>query len=189
MDYNGHDCENGFGKRLEQAIGSNFYKIGETADLLGINRATLSNYINGHSMPTSETLIRMSRLLKVSTDWLLGIEKIDAGYDKILEWLKINGKNLNEEKQAEIADTLPRYSRERDRELSRIAMNRLKKFLTEHKLNYEMLKPNILRLYYPNSSDYTAVEMHEGQTVSIAGRIIGNLDAAMEYILNEKYYS
>lgn len=41
------------------------------AEKLGISRARLNNYVMGRSEPDYETLIRMARVLEVSTDYLL----------------------------------------------------------------------------------------------------------------------
>ena len=42
------------------------------ADKIGIDRSTYNGYVNGNSIP-SDILIKMSKLLNVSTDYILGI--------------------------------------------------------------------------------------------------------------------
>ncbi|MDR2531953.1 MAG: helix-turn-helix domain-containing protein [Oscillospiraceae bacterium] len=45
------------------------------ATLAGLNRAVISKYENALSYPPYNVLIRFARVFKVSTDYLLGIEK------------------------------------------------------------------------------------------------------------------
>ena len=44
----------------------------QVAETLDVDRSTLSYYERGRSDPPLSTLVRLSRLYKVTTDWLLG---------------------------------------------------------------------------------------------------------------------
>lgn len=48
----------------------------ELAEKLGVGRTTISNYENNYSYPDLETLIAISNLFNVSTDFLLGISNV-----------------------------------------------------------------------------------------------------------------
>ncbi len=45
------------------------------AELIGIKEYSISRYETGLQYPTIETLLKLSRTLDVSVDYLLGIEK------------------------------------------------------------------------------------------------------------------
>lgn len=45
------------------------------AEILGVTKSVVSAYENGIRMPSYDILVSISRIFKVSTDYLLGIEK------------------------------------------------------------------------------------------------------------------
>ena len=44
----------------------------ELAELLGVSPATISNYENGHTIPTMDMIVRLAHALSVTADQLLG---------------------------------------------------------------------------------------------------------------------
>ena len=44
----------------------------QIAERLGVTKALISSYENGLRQPSYENLLKLSRLFKVTTDWLLG---------------------------------------------------------------------------------------------------------------------
>jgi len=48
----------------------------ELAKRLGVTKQTVSNWENENILPSIEMLVRLSKLLGVSTDYLLGLESI-----------------------------------------------------------------------------------------------------------------
>ena len=44
----------------------------EFAELLGVTKSAVSSYENGTRLPSYEVLVKISRIFKVSTDYLLG---------------------------------------------------------------------------------------------------------------------
>ena len=44
------------------------------APLVGINRSTISEYLNGHAQPKIDILADLAATLNVSADWLLGLD-------------------------------------------------------------------------------------------------------------------
>jgi transcriptional regulator with XRE-family HTH domain len=59
-------------KTLRKEKGLSQTKLGV---LTGLNKAVISKYENALSYPPYNVLIRFSRIFKVSTDYLLGVEK------------------------------------------------------------------------------------------------------------------
>ena len=63
-----------FGKRiydLRMAMGLNQVQL---AEKLGISKQTVSNWENENIQPSIEMLVRLAKLFRVSTDYLLGLD-------------------------------------------------------------------------------------------------------------------
>jgi len=54
----------------------------ELAEAIGVRPATVSGYETGHNGPSLEILCRISNVLDVSTDCLLGLSVLVRGEDK-----------------------------------------------------------------------------------------------------------
>ena len=55
----------------------------ELAEYLNISQSAYNKYESGKNMPTTESIIKLARLYKCSTDYLLGIVKYnDEEYEK-----------------------------------------------------------------------------------------------------------
>ena len=52
------------------------------AELVGTKKGTISNYENGHSTPPNEMLKKLSKVLNVSSDYLLGVSDERRSYGK-----------------------------------------------------------------------------------------------------------
>lgn len=50
----------------------------EIADVLGISRQAISQYLDGFAQPNAEKLYKLAEYLKVSTDYLLGLSDIKS---------------------------------------------------------------------------------------------------------------
>lgn len=48
------------------------YSQEELAEKINTTKSTISNYENGHSSPSTDTLIRLADVLNTTTDYLLG---------------------------------------------------------------------------------------------------------------------
>lgn len=59
-------------ERLKKARKSNRLTQEGLAKKVNSTKGTISNYENGHSTPSNEMLIELSKVLDVSTDYLLG---------------------------------------------------------------------------------------------------------------------
>ena len=67
-----------FGERVKTL--RNYQKMSQTelAEMLGLQYSHISRYENGGSMPSAEMLMKLSKALSVSVDYLLFGEKVDA---------------------------------------------------------------------------------------------------------------
>ena len=63
-----------FGKRLKKLRLQNNLSQAQLADRLGLTKSVISAYENSVRMPSYEVLISISRIFKVTTDYLLGVE-------------------------------------------------------------------------------------------------------------------
>ena len=64
----------GFEDRLQKAIGAMDMTYSEVCRKTGIGQSCMNGYINYGMMPNCLNLVRLSKLLGVSTDYLLGLE-------------------------------------------------------------------------------------------------------------------
>lgn len=62
-----------FSARLREARTRLGYSHGDVASLLGVTREGYGRLERGRVMPRADLLLRVARLLNVSTDWLLGL--------------------------------------------------------------------------------------------------------------------
>lgn len=65
----------GFRDRLLKAIENKKMSIRQVGVLTGISSNSMNCYINEGQMPSCVNLVKLAKLLKVSTDWLLGLEE------------------------------------------------------------------------------------------------------------------
>lgn len=89
----------------------------ELAKKLDLGRTTISNYENNYSYPDLDTLISLSKIFNVSTDYLLGISNVRHQSDtsseeetKILNYYK----RLNPENRDYIAGEMVKLYREQE---------------------------------------------------------------------------
>ena len=91
-------------KNLRKEKGLSQTDLGKLA---GTSKAVVSKYENAVSYPSYDILIKMARIFKVSTDYLLGVEKkktididgltnkqIDSLINIALEYKKLNDPNV-----------------------------------------------------------------------------------------------
>ena len=64
-----------FGNRLKTLRKQNNYTQQQLASRLNLTKSVISAYENGLRLPSYEILITISRIFKVSTDYLLGLEQ------------------------------------------------------------------------------------------------------------------
>lgn len=62
------------GDRLRDIRKDNKFTQAELGELIGTSRATVNSWEMGIALPSTQFLIRLAKLYKVSTDYLLGIE-------------------------------------------------------------------------------------------------------------------
>lgn len=64
-----------FGERLKKIRTDRQLSMSELAKRIGTSQQNVSRWEVGETMPTGETLIMLSKFLKVSTDFLLGLKE------------------------------------------------------------------------------------------------------------------
>ena len=64
-----------FGNKLKTLRTQNNYTQEQLAKRLSLTKSVISAYETGLRMPSYETLIAISRIFKVTTDYLLGLER------------------------------------------------------------------------------------------------------------------
>jgi len=64
----------GFDGRLLKAIGNKGMTNSQVCQNTGITWNSMNCYINEKQMPSCENLVKLAKLLDVSTDYLLGLE-------------------------------------------------------------------------------------------------------------------
>lgn len=62
-----------FSKRLKSLRQESGFTQQEVADKIGINRGSYSNWENGKREPTLENVVKLAKLFKTTTDFLLGV--------------------------------------------------------------------------------------------------------------------
>lgn len=60
--------------RLKEALNDNHMKPQELADASGVNKSSISQYINGSHAPSNTSSGRMASILCVSPLWLMGFD-------------------------------------------------------------------------------------------------------------------
>lgn len=63
-----------FGQRVKQELKVQNKKQVDLANHLGVQKSTLSEWLNGNNEPPMKTIVDIALYLGVSTDYLLGIE-------------------------------------------------------------------------------------------------------------------
>ena len=62
--------------RLRDALSAKGYTQQELADLSGVNKASISQYINGSHAPGNISAHKMAKYLGVSAEYLMGFEEV-----------------------------------------------------------------------------------------------------------------
>lgn len=62
------------GDRLRDIRKDNKFTQAELGELIGTSRATINSWEMGIALPSTQFIIRLARLYRVSTDYLLGLE-------------------------------------------------------------------------------------------------------------------
>ena len=105
-----------FPEKLKVLLYKNDLTRTELAESIGVNRATISNYVNGNHNPSQENLKKILNYFDLSIEYFQGddVEEIEKPVDNNDEWVTI-------EEAAEMLDCSNStiYNRYRDGELSR----------------------------------------------------------------------
>lgn len=67
----------GLSERLKERRAKCGYSRKFVADYISISASTLADYENGYGEPSTKVLMKLSKIYRCSTDYLLGLEKPD----------------------------------------------------------------------------------------------------------------
>ena len=70
-----------FGKRLKALRTKSGYTQKELAQKLGLTKSVISAYENDLRLPSLDILVALSRIFRVTTDYLLGVQKDEKQLD------------------------------------------------------------------------------------------------------------
>ncbi len=63
-----------FGKRVKKELKEQGRTQTELADFLNVRKSTVSEWVNDNNEPPMEAIVEIAKFLRVSTDYLLGLE-------------------------------------------------------------------------------------------------------------------
>lgn len=72
-------------KRITEAMAEKNLRAQDVANLSGINKASISQYVNGTNSPSNITAAKLSKVLGVSPMWLMGFDFDKNGNPQVLE--------------------------------------------------------------------------------------------------------
>lgn len=87
------DRKKTFGLRLQEAMQKKGMKAAHLADISGVDRGSISRFINKGYYPQPETMDKLCKALGVSYAWLSGVE------DEVLSYIKENKKPEDQAKE------------------------------------------------------------------------------------------
>lgn len=61
------------GERLRELRHKRKLRLDQVAEIIGVNKSSVSSYENGGRQPSYDILVSLARLYRVSTDYLLGL--------------------------------------------------------------------------------------------------------------------
>lgn len=80
-----------FQQRLKTARKTKHFTQEQLAQRINTTKATISNYENGYSTPSNDTLVALAKTLECSVDYLLGIEEkfnVFIEYPALEKWYR-----------------------------------------------------------------------------------------------------
>lgn len=88
----------------------------EVAAALGVSQPTVSDWEAGRKMPTRKHLLRLSELLSVGADELLGVEGVHPLSDDAVKFALFGAKEVDDELLEEVRRFAQFAKRKRDEE-------------------------------------------------------------------------
>ena len=96
-----------FGTRLEQIMKMKGYTQKKLAEESGLTEAAISRYIAGQREPKAIAIVNIARVLNVTADDLLGIERIERDdVDDALQLVARNASEISKEKKMALINAL-----------------------------------------------------------------------------------
>lgn len=101
---------NSIGERIRSKRMANKMSMQELGNILGKSKGNISEYEKGKYEPSAKTIIALSRVFKVSTDWILIGEEYDHNSDEVLSEQEANlltmYRRLDERDKRDIYDNV-----------------------------------------------------------------------------------
>lgn len=89
-------------KRITEVMAEKNLRAQDVANLTGISKASISQYVNGSNSPSNLTASKLGKALGVSPLWLMGFD-----FDKHGNFLEIKGRLENDSKVLQTAPPAP----------------------------------------------------------------------------------
>ncbi len=181
-------AETTFGERLEKAIRSNYFTNKEVAQRANISPEAISHYLNAGTIPNGETVAALAKALNVTTDYLLGIDTPTVlAKQNIVAWLRKNASKLSSNDVKTIIGILyDNGSLSCEYGMKYMLTCDISIMLNSLNYKYKALSPTHIRCYYPNSDDYTMISVCDERNIVFGGRVIGDINALKEHLVNLK---
>lgn len=177
-----------FGERLEKAIRSNYFTNKEAAQRANISPEAISHYLNAGTIPNGETVAALAKALNVTADYLLGIDTPTVlAKQSIVAWLRRNASKLSDNDMKTIIGILyDNGNLSSGYGMNYMLMCDISIMLNSLNYKYKSLSPTHIRCYYPNSDNYTMISVCDDRNIVFGGRVIGDIDALKEHLVNLK---
>ncbi len=100
-----------FSERLKSALRMRHMSQRRLSEKAGLSEQAVSRYVSGGRLPNAEVLLRISKALGVSADYLIGSNlrserSPEERFQEILIFLRGNSENLSKRQKREIIDIL-----------------------------------------------------------------------------------
>ena len=120
-----HSYNSVFATRLRKIMGEQSKTQKEVADVLGITRQAISQYLDGAVQPNAEKLYKLSKYFQVSCDWLIGLSEVSLPGTTFRAVHEMTG--LSQESILQLAG-IEQLSEEYKEYVSKLSQEELQKF-------------------------------------------------------------
>lgn len=90
----------GFGERLTKILEERDISQRDFAKMVCLTECSISRYINGERVPNASTLYKIAKVLNVSSDYLLGIDKsLGITYNDVYSFISNNFSKMSKKQR------------------------------------------------------------------------------------------
>ncbi|MDI3537685.1 MAG: hypothetical protein PWP30_2167 [Eubacteriaceae bacterium] len=171
-----YEFTNVFKDRLKELIENSKYNQREVAEEIGISKQTISFYVNGKRLPDIDTVYKLCKFFKISSDYLLGLSDIKSMDIDIKEMSKETGLNDDSIERLKSLNKLIKVTRDVNKKSSLEYCDRIKGEIKEELIN-EIVKSHKL-----DNIDFLTVLNY---LISCEG-LFSSLDSILGYACEKK---